>query len=289
MSGKRIFEEVKNQVKCYGIDQFVFHDSLINGDMKVLNDFCNLMIKNKLDLILLKNRKTRSKSKLGGILWGGQAVVRPEMTFEMLKKMKTAGCYRLSYGIESGSQSVLEKMNKKIDLDEARAVLKNTHDAGIIVQMNLLVGFPSETSKDFKNTLNFFKRVRPYLNNISPALTCEIVKGTMLEKDRGKFGVAVNNDPVYWSSDKGRNNYAERFNRYEKLCKLAIDSGIPQDVGLFHKRPHKWLLLNRYYACKNDHLKAAQCLKKYSRTKEGKIFKKELGFRTFANINDSSR
>jgi radical SAM superfamily enzyme YgiQ (UPF0313 family) len=276
MSGRRVFNEIEEQVEKYGADQFAFHDSLINGNMKELVIFCDLMIKNKLNLILHKNNSAALSSNFSDILWGGQALVRPEMTIEILKKMKRAGCYRLSYGIESGSQKVLNAMNKRFTLKEALNVLRNTHNAGIIVQMNIIIGFPTETKDDFRQTMEFIKEARPYIDVISPSPSCEIIKGTILCNCYKKFGVKDGSNRYYWESCSGENNYIERFKRYEKFCEYAISIGIPQDIELFRTRPHKWLLLSKYYAQKNSKRKALQCLNKYAKTKSGKILKSDI-------------
>ncbi|MBM3253024.1 MAG: hypothetical protein FJZ16_02070, partial [Candidatus Omnitrophica bacterium] len=99
MSGERIFEEVKfhrdNYPKIGHID---FVDLLFNGNMKTLISFCNLMV----------------NSGLGNtIRWAANVIIRPEMTLEITKKMKAAGCVHLIYGIETGSQHLLDLMRKR--------------------------------------------------------------------------------------------------------------------------------------------------------------------------------
>lgn len=274
MNAERIYKEVITQAEKYKVDYFAFHDSLINGNIKTLEEFCDLMIKNRLDFIIKRNKVKSLKSRFTDISWIGQAVIRPEMTKEILKKMKMAGCYGLSYGIESGSQKVLNKMNKKFDLDEAAEVLKNTHDAGISVQMNMMFGFPSETKEDFCDSMGFLKKVKAYVDKIAPAVSCVISKGIRIYDAAEEFGVINRDEPFFWESDNGRNNYEERFNRYEEFCKLGINLGIPEDLGLYKERPDKWLLLYRYYRYKGDKAKLKECLGKLSKTKLGANYDK---------------
>ena len=69
------------------------------------------MIKNKLDLMLSEYRK--NKMIISGISWIAQATIQKEMTYDVLMKMKRAGCYAIIYGVESASDKVLKTMNKK--------------------------------------------------------------------------------------------------------------------------------------------------------------------------------
>ena len=97
-SGRNLFEEVSRQLQLHpGINEFNFSDSVLNGFIPALREFCELVVKAGLN-----------------ITWGGQAVIRKEMTAEILQLMRKAGCTNLSYGVESGSDSVLKSMNKKM-------------------------------------------------------------------------------------------------------------------------------------------------------------------------------
>ena len=230
-SGKKIFAEVHKLVQDFPkVDYFYFIGSLMNGDIKALEEFCDLVIANKLN-----------------IRWAGQAVIRPEMTRAFLEKMKRAGCSWISYGIESGSQQVLERMNKNFSLEVAARVMRDTKEAGIPNQINIMFGLPTETSDDFGQTLEFFRKNRKYVDTVLASQSfCVIDKGTYIYNHPQEFGIRNREHHLYWDSNNGENNYPERLRRYEEFCGLALSMGIPETSGVLKNKPDKQRLLDDY-------------------------------------------
>lgn len=91
---------------------------------------------------------------------------------ELLKLMKKAGCRRLRYGVESGSQRILDKMVKDITLNDARNAIQWSKKAGIESFCFYMVGYPGEGEEEIKKTIDFsieldsnwamFSNVTPY-------------------------------------------------------------------------------------------------------------------------------
>ncbi len=77
---------------------------------------------------------------------------------EMLGLMKKAGCWMVSYGIESGSQEILDRVQKGIRLDQAEETVHRTKEAGIRTKGLFMVGFPEETEETLQKTLDFILR-----------------------------------------------------------------------------------------------------------------------------------
>jgi len=246
MSGERMFAEIVFQMKKYPkVDYFYFIGSLLNGDIKALSDFC--------DLVIINGLKIR---------WLGQAVIRREMTKELLQKIKKAGCQWLGYGIESGSQKVVDKMNKRFPIKLAEQVLRDTHDAGIQVQANFMFGIPTEREEDFKETLNFLRRNRESMDSILASQSfCVIDQDTYLYNHPEEFGILNREHHLYWEAEAG-NTYTERFRRYEEFCKTAISLGIPETSGVLRVKPDKWRLLGDYYLYKKDYPQAIDSFQK---------------------------
>jgi len=87
--------------------------------------------------------------------WMAEGRVTQSST-ELLNAMKQMGCKILSYGVESGSQRILDWYNKKITLNQVYDAIKNTKKVGIdMILANFIVGAPIETREDIINTLNF--------------------------------------------------------------------------------------------------------------------------------------
>jgi anaerobic magnesium-protoporphyrin IX monomethyl ester cyclase len=79
------------------------------------------------------------------------------VTEEILKSMKEAGCYMIAYGIESGNQTVLDNLRKKITIEQVRRAVEMTHDIGIQSVGYFMLGSPGETPATIRQTINFAK------------------------------------------------------------------------------------------------------------------------------------
>jgi len=221
MSGKRIYDEICYHLSQHSeMDYIEFLDLEMNGNMKVLEEFCDLMIE-----------KTPRK----GVLWHSNMIIRKEMTLDIAKKMKASGCEHVTFGIESGSQEVLNLMNKRYLITDANQVLKNMHDAGIEVTCNFMCGFPGETEEDFNETLKFLDDNKNYINNAYPSRTyCTIEPNSYMASNLSEFGI-VWKDGVhgqYWENEDNTNNFLIRLNRCTKFSKYAIKLGLNISQGV---------------------------------------------------------
>lgn len=81
--------------KNAGVHSFVFHDSMINADIKHLEAMCEAMY-----------------AKFGPLPWEAQMGIDERMPDSLLEKVKRSGCYNLFIGLESGSERTLKNMNK---------------------------------------------------------------------------------------------------------------------------------------------------------------------------------
>jgi len=101
-------------------------------------------------------------------------------------------------------------------------------------------------------------RARPYISSILASQSFfTLEKTTYIYNNPGKFKIAGDKHHIFWKSNNGRNNYAERFRRYEEFCDLAIKMGIPETSGVLKVKPDKWFLLGQYYEHEENYLKAA--------------------------------
>lgn len=149
---ERVVSEMEHLVKDYKIKSIMTVDDTFTADRDRLIGICDLILRKKLK-----------------VAWLCYAGIQ-EMDKEMLVMMKKAGCFQLYYGIESGSQRILDRMNKEITLEQIRRVVKETRDAGLEVRGQFMFGYPSETREDIEDTI---------------ALSCE------LNIDYAEFGVTV--------------------------------------------------------------------------------------------------
>ena len=175
---------------------------MINGDIKVLETFCDIIIKNKIN-----------------IGWWGMARIDIRMDRNFIEKMVKAGCRSLSYGIESGSQKVLDLMRKNYTLKDIEKSIVDTYEAGIKPGISLLVGFPGENEEDFNMTCGLVKKLGKYLSyvNISPL---GIIPRTPIDTIKEKIGLRVE-DSINWLTADGKNTPQVRIDRVNILADIA--------------------------------------------------------------------
>lgn len=94
------------------------------------------------------------------IKWGLASRV-DTVDMEMLRKMTKAGCIYISYGIESGSQKIMDILRKGTKVEQAEKALKWAAEAGICGRANIMVGSPGETKETIQETIDFIKRAKP--------------------------------------------------------------------------------------------------------------------------------
>lgn len=173
-SAKSIFRELKHAHDTLGIKNFLSHDSLMNGNFEVLEELADLIIADGLK-----------------ITWQGMCRLDKRMTPALLEKLKFAGCSTISYGLESGSQKIADLMKKGVKITDALQVIKDSHAAGIVVNVFIIVGFPRESWLDFMKTMVFLFRIRRkiFLANVSDT---GVMKGAPMQLRQKQFGIVEN-------------------------------------------------------------------------------------------------
>lgn len=99
---------------------------------------------------------------------------------ELLKSMRKGGCIGVAYGVESGSQKILNSMNKKITIEQARKALIWTRKAHIPIQLNMILGYIGENENTFKETESFIKVTLPEFLQVVPIMGLDGTKFTEL-------------------------------------------------------------------------------------------------------------
>jgi len=129
---------------------------------KVIDDLLHLVDKHKPVLIhLLDNAispslmKAISERPPGAPWYGFARITRHLIDPDFCLALKQSGCVMLKLGLESGDQTVLDSMEKGINLEEASLALKNLRKAGISTYVYLLFGTPPEGLAEARKTLEF--------------------------------------------------------------------------------------------------------------------------------------
>jgi radical SAM superfamily enzyme YgiQ (UPF0313 family) len=80
---------------------------------------------------------------------------------EMAGAMKAAGCWMVSFGVESGNQNILDLCGKRISLEQSRRAVQICRDAGLISIGHFVLGFPGETHETLEQTTRFSREIDP--------------------------------------------------------------------------------------------------------------------------------
>jgi radical SAM superfamily enzyme YgiQ (UPF0313 family) len=118
------------------------------------------------------------------------ALAKPNKAFkpEILDKMAQSGCKYLLWGVESGSQRILDLMDKGTRIEDIEQVLRDAHAAGIANHVYTMAGFPTETREEFIDTLRFLERNREVIYSIHRGVFA-LEPGSPIFKNPERFGV----------------------------------------------------------------------------------------------------
>lgn len=94
-----------------------------------------------------------------GLKWQCQGRVNT-VDYDILRRMKQSGCIAIGYGVETGSQRLLNGMNKQATTEQAEAAIKGAYKAGILPIIQLMFGFPGENAESVNATINLLKRAK---------------------------------------------------------------------------------------------------------------------------------
>ncbi len=138
-SPKRVVDEIKYSVKKYGVKEVRFWDDTFFHNDEWINGFCDLMIKEKVEVI-----------------WSCHERVN-KINDKISRKLADAGCWQILLGIESGNKKLLRRVGKGISLGQARKAVKRLQKEGIEARVSFILGLPGETPRMTDETIRFAK------------------------------------------------------------------------------------------------------------------------------------
>jgi radical SAM superfamily enzyme YgiQ (UPF0313 family) len=140
-SVEKIVEEIEMLIDKYGFRTFSFWDDTFTCNTKRVFEFCNLLMKKRLD-----------------IKWSCGVRVNT-FSEKMLKSMKKSGCVMLFVGYESGNDRILELCQKRATVKQAIEFSKVARKVGIPVCGYFIIGLPFETEETIMQTINFARNL----------------------------------------------------------------------------------------------------------------------------------
>ncbi len=135
----KVVDGIDMLIKKYGVKEIQIEDDNFTLKRKHVIAVCEEIIKRKI--------------KIDWCLPNGVRI--DKLDPEMLRLMKKSGCYQMSLGIESANQRILDLIKKRLNKDLVKNVVNEVKKAGIQAVGFFIVGFPTETKKEIKETIDF--------------------------------------------------------------------------------------------------------------------------------------
>jgi anaerobic magnesium-protoporphyrin IX monomethyl ester cyclase len=125
-----------------------------------------------------------------GITWGAECRV-DAMTKDLAKILKDSGCIALQFGIESGSQELLDQMRKDITLQQIEQAVKWATEAKITVACSMMIGMPEDTEKSIKQTIDFGIKLQETYKAAALVACFTPYPGTYYYNHANELGVSI--------------------------------------------------------------------------------------------------
>lgn len=140
-----VVEEIDKLSKDYKMEGLYFADDMFDANKERAKEICRKLIDQKLNKKISWNAQLRANS----------------IDKDFLKLMKEAGCIRVDVGFESGSQKILDIINKKTTVEQNYHVARTLDEVGIPFHANIVVGMPNECPEDIHKTEKFLREIKP--------------------------------------------------------------------------------------------------------------------------------
>lgn len=234
--GGNVARDIIHNYRSTGITNFFFTDNLINGSIsnfRKMNEVLAREIPNEIEYFgyaIMHARKSM-----------------PEDDFELAAR---AGSKKWIIGIESGSERVRNEMKKKFSNEDIAYTATQLYQRNIIQSWLFIVGYPTETEEDFKQTLDLLREFAymgkdsmlrinvtpPYIHTPSNNISTDPNLARHLGLDKIDF---VKNplSTHFWESNVyTENTFPVRIERWRRLINLIVELGLTwHDVGLITK------------------------------------------------------
>ncbi len=213
-SPKLVVEELKHIKETYNPDTIWFVDDVFSVSHKWIEQFRDEIIKQ--DAIIPFECISRAD----------------RMNEEVIKMLKEAGAFRIWIGSESGSQKIVDAMDRRVDVQWVREMIRQTRANGLEAGTFIMLGYPGETEEDIKETVKHLKEANPNQFTITVAYP---IKGTSLYQEVEAKQTKV----LDWKKSTDRDRDFERTypRRYYEYAVKWVDNEV-RWYQLFLEKKH---------------------------------------------------
>lgn len=178
-SPKLVVDEIEGLIQQYQPDALWFVDDVFTVSHKWIAAFSEEMRKRNISIPF-------------------ECITRAERLNEtVIQDLKSAGCFRVWIGAESGSQRIIDLMQRQVNIDKVAQMMKLTKSYGIETGTFIMLGYPTETKEDIQLTIDYLKDANPDNFTITVAYP---IKGTGLFN---QIKPLITKDPT-WSKNTDR-------------------------------------------------------------------------------------
>jgi len=227
-SGQSIADEMIGHYEKYGISQFYFTDSLINGSLKAFRDMCDKLA-------------NYNSIHSAGFQWGGQIIFKPErqLTDDYFDMIAEAGGEQFYVGVETGSDKIRWEMDKKFSNEDIDYHLYHFNRVGLRCFFLMIIGYMTETLEDHHDNLAMYPRWQKYvatgtISGIDLSTSLTFLPNTPLERmidshqitfpslDFDPAGNATPNKMIWTSALNPDLTFEERIRRRLEVHEVAM-------------------------------------------------------------------
>lgn len=144
-----VVEMIRHLHDRWGVRHIMFVDDLFLASRVRVTEFCNRLLESGMSITWTCTARVDT--------------VKPDV----LELMRRAGCWEISFGLESGSNELLQAMDKDAHVDESERAVGWTHAAGIRTKGLFMLGYPGETRATVQATKDFVRRIPMDMMNLT--------------------------------------------------------------------------------------------------------------------------
>jgi radical SAM superfamily enzyme YgiQ (UPF0313 family) len=203
-----VFNIMQHLQDTYGVRHIMFVDDLFLASRIRVTDLCNLILDKRLKMTWTCAARVDT--------------VKPDL----LKLMKRAGCWEISFGLETGSDELLQQMDKAARVESSTKAVTWTADAGIRTKGLFMLGYPGENRETIRLTKDFIRRIPMHIMNLTKFTP---YPGSPIYRDL--YGTNIRDD--HWAKMNGMNFvWAPQGMSIEEL-----DRQYQEVLTAFYRRP----------------------------------------------------
>ena len=214
-SAQRVVDEIEHIISKFSPGGIYFHDDNFTLKKHRVVDICEELLRRNIQIPWMCLGRTEGLDE------------------DLFRLMKRAGCRGIWFGIESGSRRILSLIRKEIDLDRVLELINAGRRTGLAIGSSFIVGFPTQTMEEEKETIRFLKKAKFTFVMIAPYVG---YPGSDMYREflsqRGKYvysemsGIMLpNSEEMTWPQKvEWAKRYNLKFNRTLRLFRYYVNT-----------------------------------------------------------------